>query len=291
MFLWKFSTNILRHPSLFYFQLCTAVTFSFPKNPDARCNQQMPCYMHNEFKKIIKQRIFLYSHSDILAYVAHFYQMVQIRSLFIHHWLLRIWPTVKLRLFIRCRRNRGQMSVNRSWQLASRFRLLPHTPYLNFDWLANFGWKVMDHHSYYNCLMPKGSLLYRPIKNDLNGKRFATDADVKQALTSYLRATVTKAYFGLELVLQALKCQWWLCEDLIRTPCYNVIYSLKQQNFFTSKCCSLFHSFETPWYYISNYPFSFFFWIEYVFQHFVYKQLQFIFAPKILGHIILLKKL
>jgi len=52
------------------------------------------------------------------------------------------------------------------------------------DWLRRYGWTVMDHSPYSSDLAPSDFHLFGPLKKQPVGKRFASDANVKKAVSS-----------------------------------------------------------------------------------------------------------
>jgi hypothetical protein len=58
--------------------------------------------------------------------------------------------------------------------------------------------RFMDYCSYCPELVPHGFRLLEPFKKDLNGKLFESEADMMQAVTSWLQAVDTIACIGIQ---------------------------------------------------------------------------------------------
>lgn len=76
---------------------------------------------------------------------------------------------------------------------------------LTGDWLQNYSFEVMYHPLYSPDLTPKDFHLFGPLKKQLVGKRSATDADMKQAVTSQIQTHDTDLFYT---TIQAL-VPWW----------------------------------------------------------------------------------
>jgi hypothetical protein len=59
-------------------------------------------------------------------------------------------------------------------------------PTLPTGLVSGYGWKAVDHPSNSSYLTHSDFHLFGPLEKHLSGKRFATDADVKQAVISWL---------------------------------------------------------------------------------------------------------
>jgi hypothetical protein len=67
------------------------------------------------------------------------------------------------------------------------------------DWLRRYGWEVMAHTCYCPCLVPSDFHLFGSLKKYVAGKRFTTNADMKHAVTSLLKALDTVSYAFMSL--------------------------------------------------------------------------------------------
>jgi hypothetical protein len=57
--------------------------------------------------------------------------------------------------------------------------------------LRRYNWEVLDHPPYGPDLAPSDFHLFGPLKKHLDGRRFATDDEVQQAIMSWLQARDT----------------------------------------------------------------------------------------------------
>jgi hypothetical protein len=83
----------------------------------------------------------------------------------------------------------------------------------------------MDHIHYSPNLALDGLHLFGPLKKHLDDKWFATNADVKQAVTSWLQALDIDFFYSGDTVIgdtmgHMLKCDWGLHGGLMCTVCY-----------------------------------------------------------------------
>jgi histone-lysine N-methyltransferase SETMAR len=67
----------------------------------------------------------------------------------------------------------------------------PHTANRPYDWLRRYGWEVVDHPAYTPGLIPSDFHPFGLLEKHLAGKRFAADADVRQAVVSCLQTLDT----------------------------------------------------------------------------------------------------
>jgi hypothetical protein len=101
----------------------------------------------------------------------------------------------------------------------------PHAANQPRDWLLSCHWKVLDCLSYGPSLVPSDFYLFGLFKKPFSGKTFATDANMKQAVTSWLRKLDTDLHYTK---MQALLPRWDrrlnvnrdYLGDLVCTICY-----------------------------------------------------------------------
>ena len=82
-----------------------------------------------------------------------------------------------------------------------------HTANQAGDLLLHCDWEVIDHPPFNPDFMPSDSRLFGPHNKKLAGKRFVTDADVKQAVTSWLQTLDTDMFYAGVRAL-VLRRQW-----------------------------------------------------------------------------------
>jgi len=70
----------------------------------------------------------------------------------------------------------------------------PHTPAHTVDTLCALNFEVLKHPSYSPDLAPSDFHLFGPIKEHLQGQKFADDNEVMEAVQSWLKATL-KSFF------------------------------------------------------------------------------------------------
>jgi hypothetical protein len=73
--------------------------------------------------------------------------------------------------------------------------------------LLHCDWEVIDRHPFNPDFMPSDSRLFGPHNKKLADKRFVTDADVKQVVTSWLQTLDTDLFYAGVRAL-ALRLQW-----------------------------------------------------------------------------------
>jgi hypothetical protein len=74
--------------------------------------------------------------------------------------------------------------------------------------LRRYNWEVLDHPPYSPELAPSDFHLFEPLKKHLCGRRFATDGEVQQSVTSWLQALdINFFYAGID----ALVYRWDKC--------------------------------------------------------------------------------
>ena len=61
----------------------------------------------------------------------------------------------------------------------------PHTAQLTVRRLAEYGWEVLPHPAYSPDLAPSDYHLFGPLKNELGGRRFKTNAELQNAITTW----------------------------------------------------------------------------------------------------------
>jgi hypothetical protein len=77
----------------------------------------------------------------------------------------------------------------------------PHTASYTSEWLRHYG-DVMGRRPYSRDVVSSDFHLFGFFEKHLAGKRFATDADVKQAVTSWLQTLDTSLFFnGIQVFL------------------------------------------------------------------------------------------
>ena len=64
----------------------------------------------------------------------------------------------------------------------------PHTAQLTINTILQLNWEVLEHPAYSPGPAPSDFHLFGPLKNNLRGRRFAADDDVKQAVHDWLRS-------------------------------------------------------------------------------------------------------
>jgi hypothetical protein len=67
----------------------------------------------------------------------------------------------------------------------------PHIANQSCDWFLRYGCELLDHPPYSSHLVYADSHLFGPLQKDICGKRFATAADVNQAVTVWLEMLAT----------------------------------------------------------------------------------------------------
>jgi hypothetical protein len=80
----------------------------------------------------------------------------------------------------------------------------------------------MDNPPYSSDLTPSYFHLTGPLKKHPTGNWYATDADVKQAVTSWIQTSDTNLFHaGIQVLVpqcgQVLKCYQWLCGHLLHS--------------------------------------------------------------------------
>jgi len=135
--------------------------------------------------------------------------------------------------------NKTLIPVIRSWQLVTRQCLLQSARQLGASYrvkkngnpsiLPNGHVGDKNHALWSSHLSPSDFQLFGHLKIHLAGKQFATDANVKEALTSYLQTHYTCFFFFLcrdttlsVAVEQVLKCQWRLQRSLMCAICFKI---------------------------------------------------------------------
>lgn len=109
---------------------------------------------------------------------------------------------------------------------------------------SNVVGRLWDHSPYSPRLAPSDFHLSGLLKKHLDGKRFVTDANMKQAVTSWLVTLDTVSFYHWDTILgaiigQMLECQWWLHWRPVYTICYPcVMYGSKseQSSWWESVC-------------------------------------------------------
>ena len=100
---------------------------------------------------------------------------------------IRRWGDPEWRLW-----RREKSSATRKWHsfliTDLKVSFARHSVYIRpaglSDWLRRYGWTVMDHSPYSSDLAPSDFYLFGPLKKHLVGKRFASDSNVKKAVSS-----------------------------------------------------------------------------------------------------------
>jgi hypothetical protein len=82
-----------------------------------------------------------------------------------------------------------------------------HTANQAGDLLLHCDWEVIDRHPFNPDFMPCDSRLFGPHNKKLADKRFVTDADVKQVVTSWLQTLDTDLFYDGVRAL-TLRLQW-----------------------------------------------------------------------------------
>jgi hypothetical protein len=70
-----------------------------------------------------------------------------------------------------------------------------HTANQTCDFLWRYGWEVMDRHPYSPDLVPRNLHLLEPFSEQLTGKQFATEANIQQAVNSWLEKILDTDFF------------------------------------------------------------------------------------------------
>jgi len=139
--------------------------------------------------------------------------MLQIRPSCRQHWRISIFPTATPRIIWRTR-NSCHVPIASSdtllhvgvWCKSRPRRVFlkvsekleiteTHIAKKPCDWLRCYGWEIMDHAAYSPDLAPRAFHYFGPLKTKLVGKRFATDTEVKQAVTSWLQTIGTDLWY------------------------------------------------------------------------------------------------
>jgi hypothetical protein len=84
----------------------------------------------------------------------------------------------------------------------------PHIANRKRESLRRYNWKVLDHPPYRPDLAPSDFHLFEPFKKHLDGRRFATDGEVQQAVMSWLQALDTDFFYA---GIDALLYRWDKC--------------------------------------------------------------------------------
>jgi hypothetical protein len=71
-----------------------------------------------------------------------------------------------------------------------------------------YNWEVLDHPPYSPDLAPSDFYLFGPLKKHLDGRRFATNSEVQQAVMSWFQALDTDFFYA---GIDALVYQWDKC--------------------------------------------------------------------------------
>jgi len=90
----------------------------------------------------------------------------------------------ELRLAIRSKR-RGRLTHG---ALLLHDNARPHMAHLTINTIRQLNWEVLEHPAYSPDLAPSDFHLFGPLKNDLRGRRFAADDEVKEAVHDWLRS-------------------------------------------------------------------------------------------------------
>ena len=182
--------------------------------------------------------------------MAHGQQMLQITPSCRQHWRISICPTAAPRIIWRTRNSchvsiasgdtllhvgvwcklrprRGFIKVSEELKITG-----PHTAKRPCDWLQCYVWEIMDHAAYSPDLAPSAFHYFGPLTTEMAGKRFATDTEVKQVVTSWLQTLGTDLwYVGKQALVYEvtnapmLTMTIWRSE---RVPCIH--QSFREQN-------------------------------------------------------------
>jgi hypothetical protein len=137
-------------------------------------------------------------------------------------WQQDLWPSVQV-IRVNCLQPGGDSLLHVSdccKPLASQVHIkvskdMETTRYHTCAWLLCYSWRLRDRTPYRLDLAPSDFSLFGPPKKQPTSKGFATDADMKQAVTSWLKTIhtiffYTKIYSFGATVGPVLTCRQWL---------------------------------------------------------------------------------
>lgn len=84
----------------------------------------------------------------------------------------------------------------------------PHSSAKTQDWLARYNWEVVEHPAYSPDLAPSDFHLFGPLKQELSGRHFTTDDELKATVLQFFSQQDTDFYRG---GIMALVKRWDKC--------------------------------------------------------------------------------